>query len=39
MPKVVVTDRDNALMNAVAKVLLKPNHVFCYFQFEKNVKS
>jgi len=34
MPKVVVTDRDIALMNAVAKVLPKKNHVLCYFHIE-----
>jgi transposase-like protein len=39
MPKVVVTDRDTALMNVVAKVLPKTNHVLCYFHIEKNVKA
>ena len=39
MPKVVVTDRDTALINVVAKVLPKTNHVLCYFHIEKNVKA
>jgi len=37
--KVIVTDRDTALMNVVATVLPKTNHVLCYFHIEKNVKS
>jgi len=39
MPKVIVTDRDPALMKAVAEVLPKMDHVLCYFHIEKNVKS
>jgi len=39
MPKVIVTNRDPALMKAVAEVLPKTNHVLCYFHIEKNVKS
>ena len=39
MPKVIVTDRDSALMNAVAKVLPKTDHVLCYFHIENNVKA
>jgi len=31
MPKVVVTDRDNALMNVVAKFLPETEHINCYF--------
>jgi len=39
MSKVIVTDRDPALMKAVAEVLPKTDHVVCYFHIEKNVKS
>jgi len=39
MPKVIVTDRDPALMKAVAEVLPKTDHVHCYFHIENNVKS
>ena len=39
MPKVIVTDRDPALMKVVAEVLPKTDHVLCYFHIEKNVKS
>jgi len=39
MPKVVVTDRDTTLMNVVAKVLPKTDHILCYFHIEKNVKA
>jgi len=39
MPKVIITDKDPALMKAVAKVLPKTDHVLCYFHIEKNVKS
>jgi transposase-like protein len=39
MPKVVVTDRDNALMNDVAKVLPEIEHINCYFHIVKNVKA
>jgi len=39
MPKVIVTDRDPALMKVVAEVLPKTDHVLCYFHIEKNGKS
>jgi len=39
MPKVIVTNGDPALMKAVAEVLPKTDHVFCYFHIEKNLKS
>jgi hypothetical protein len=39
MPKVIVTDRDPALLKALAEVLPKTDHVLCYFHIEKNVKS
>ena len=39
MPKVVLTDRDMALMNAVANVLPKSYAMNCYFHVQKNVKS
>jgi len=39
MPKVIVTDRDPALMKAVAEVLPKTDHVLCYFHIEKSVNS
>jgi hypothetical protein len=39
MPKVVVTDRDIALMNAVANVLRETYHILCYFHIEKYVKA
>jgi hypothetical protein len=39
MPKVIVTDRDPALMKVVAEVLPKTDNVLCYFHNEKNVKS
>jgi len=39
MPKVIVTDRDPALMKVVSEVLLKTDHVLCYFHIEKNVKA
>jgi len=39
MSKVVVTDRDTALMNVIAKVLPETDHVLCYFHIEKNVKA
>jgi len=38
MPKVVVTNRDNALMNDVAKVLPKIAVLLCYFHIGKNVR-
>ena len=33
MPKVIVTDRDTTLMNAVAKVPPKIYHILCYFSY------
>jgi len=39
MPKVIVTDRNTALMNVVATVLPEIEHVLCYFHIEKNVKA
>ena len=39
IPKVIVTDRDPALMKVDAEVLPKTDHVLCYFHIEKNVKS
>ena len=39
MPKVVVTDRDNALMNVVAKVLPDTYVILFYFHIGKNVKG
>jgi DNA-directed RNA polymerase subunit L len=39
MPKVVVTDRDNALMNVVAKVLPETDAILYYFHIGKNVKA
>jgi len=39
MPKMVVTDRDTALMNVVATVLPETDHVLFYFHIEKNVKA
>jgi hypothetical protein len=39
MPKVVVTDRDTALMNVVASVLPETSAILCYFHVGKNVKS
>ena len=39
MPKVVVTNRDNTLMNAVVKVLPETDHILCYFHIGKNVKA
>jgi len=39
MPKMVVTDRNNALMNAVAKVLPETYHILSYFHIVKNVKA
>jgi len=39
MLKVVVTDRDTTLMNVIAKVLPKANHVLFYFHIENNVKA
>lgn len=39
MPKVVVTDRDTALMNVIATVLPETYHILCYFHIDKNVKA
>jgi len=39
MPKVVVTDRDTALLNVVDKVLPEADRILCYFHIEKNVKA
>jgi len=39
MPKVVVTDRDTTLVNAVATVLPKSSAILCYFHVQKNVKA
>jgi transposase-like protein len=39
MPKVVVTDRDNALVNVVAKVLPETDAILCYFHIGKNVRA
>ena len=39
IPKVIVTDRDPALMKVDAEVLPKTDHVHCYFHIENNVKS
>jgi len=39
MPKVVVSDRDNALMNVVVKFLPEIDHILCYFHIGNNVKA
>jgi len=39
MPKVVVTDRDRALMNIVANVLPDSSEILCYFHVGKNVRA
>jgi len=39
MPKVVVTDRNTALMNAVANVLPESYAMNCHFHVRKNVKA
>ena len=39
MPKVVVTDRDTALMNAVANVLPESYAMNYYIHVQKNVKA
>jgi len=39
MPKVVVTDRDTGVMNAVANVLPDSSAILCYFHVGKNVRS
>ena len=37
-PKVVVSDRDIALMNAINVVFPKDAHLLCHFHIDKNVK-
>jgi len=39
MPKVVVIDRDTALMNDVAIVLHETSAILCYFHVGKNVRA
>jgi len=39
MPKVVVTDRDKGMMNAVANVLHDSSAILCYFHVGKNVRA
>jgi len=39
MPTVVVTDRDNALMNVVVKSLPETSGLLCYFHIGKNVRA
>ena len=39
MLKVVVTDRDRALMNIVANVLPDSSEILCYFHVGKNVRA
>jgi len=39
MPKVVVTDRDTCMMNAVANVLPDSSAILIYFHVGKNVRS
>ena len=39
MPKVIVTDRDGALMKAVGTVFPKTYTMLCYFHIGKNVRS
>jgi len=39
MPKVVVTDGDTTLMNAVATVSPESSAILCYFHVQKNVKA
>jgi transposase-like protein len=38
-PKVILTDRDNALMNAIAVVFPHTVNMLCRFHIEKNVSS
>lgn len=38
-PKVIVTDRDNALMNVVAKVFPTSTALLCQYHIAKNVRS
>ena len=39
LPKVIVTDRDLALMNAVAKVFPTSSNLLCQFHIRKNVRA
>jgi len=39
MSKVVMTDRDTNLMNAIATVFPESSEVLCYFHVGKNVRS
>jgi len=39
MPKVVVTNRDTGMMNAVANVLPDSSAILCYFHAGKNVRA
>ena len=38
-PKVVVSDRDIALMNAINVVFPKASNLLCRFHIDKNVKA
>ena len=38
MSKLFVTNRDNALMNVISKVLPETHAILCYFYIGKNVK-
>ena len=39
MPKVIVTDKDTTLTNAVATFLPESSAILCYFHVQKNVKA
>ena len=39
LPRVIVTDRDLALMNAVKVVFLEATNLLCWFHIDKNVKA
>jgi len=39
MPKVIVTDRDNALMNVAGTVFPETNTMLCFFHIGKNVRA
>jgi len=39
LPKVIVIDRDLALMNAVKIVFLDSHNLLCQFHIDKNVKA
>jgi hypothetical protein len=39
MPKAIVIDRDTALKNVVAKVLLETVALLCHFHIERNVRA